>query len=289
MTMDSDLNLPAKPAGALRLLHFSDLHLGELTAGWHGWLDKRLQGRLNQLLLRGPRLQRDLPGRLPEVIRRHQVDLAVCSGDITSVGDPEEFIAAAAALQPVVEACGGRFVYVPGNHDKYVADRRCAAALQACYRQLNGHELSELPRRLQLAAGVELVCIDMCLPQGCLFSNGQMAEAVWDRLQALLTPPAAGVRLLVGHYPLCGPEQRPLSWRRCFLGAERLRQWQRDGLFQALLCGHIHRPFLAPPAADAAVWQVCSGSLTLHRSFALIDIMAESRTLRVSLHAFSGG
>lgn len=286
--MDSELNLPEKPAGALRLLHFSDLHLGELRLSRHGWLDKRLQGRLNQLLLRGPRLRRDLPDRLPAVIGRHQVDVAVCSGDITSVGDPEEFAGAAAALRPVVEACGGRFVYVPGNHDKYVRDRRCVAALQECYRQLNGHGLDELPRRLEPAPGVELVCIDMCLPQGCLFSNGQMPESGWERLQALLIPRAAGVRLLVGHYPLCGPEQGPLSWRRCFRGAERLRQWQREGLYQALLCGHIHRPFLTP-AASAVPWQVCAGSLTLHRSLALIDVMASSRTLRVSLHAFPGG
>lgn len=279
------MNLPDKPAGALRLLHFSDVHLGVFPRVWRGWLDKRLQGRLNQLLLRGPRLQRELPERLPEVIRRHGVDLAVCSGDITSVGDPDEFAQATAALQPIVEACNGNFIYVPGNHDKYVADRRCAAALQRSYRQLNGHELSELPRVFAPVAGVELVCIDMCQPQGCLFSNGQMPEVVWERLQALLAVPCLGVRLLIGHYPLCGPGQKMLNWRRCFRGAERLRQWQQDGQFQLMLCGHVHRPFLcATPSGE--VWQVCSGSLTLHRSFAVIDILPVPRTIHSALHFF---
>lgn len=253
-----------------RIVHFSDLHVGEFPFSCRGWLDKRLLGRANFLLFRNRQVRLSRIAQAAEQFASLQPDLVLCTGDLTCVSDPREFARAEQILAPVLDWAGDKFIYVPGNHDAYVQDEQCRRALAETFYRLNGKrfELQELPQALRLN-GVELLLLNSAEPRNWLSSGGSFTPAAQQRLDELLSQPAGGIRLLVNHFPIQTADGGELSWRRRMDGAGVLRQWQSEGRFAALFCGHIHRPFLADTAVGL---QVCSGSLSIHGSYSVSDI-----------------
>lgn len=253
-----------------RIIHFSDLHVGEFSFSRGGWLDKRLLGRANFLLFRRRQIHLSRVARAAEVFARLQPDLVLCTGDLTCVSDPHEFARAEKLLAPILEWAGDKFVYVPGNHDAYVQNFDCRRALAETFYRLNGKrfELPELPLSLRLD-GVELLLLNSAEPRSWLSSGGSFAPAAQTRLDELLSEPGGGTRLLINHFPVQTASGEELPWRRRMTGAGVLRRWQSEGRFAALFCGHIHRPFLADTAVGL---QVCAGSLSIHGSYAISDL-----------------
>lgn len=264
-------DIPSKASGTFRILHISDLHTGLADWHWSYLLDKRFFGRLNQFTTRQRKLSLENLTRLAEEYPRCQADMLVCTGDLTSIGSQEEFQHAQDLLVPLLQAAGKNFLYVPGNHDAYVSQNR--HALEEAFRKLNGNRLrlDELPQSL-CAGPVEFICLSPARPCAIWLSTGEISAAVWEKLDYILSCPAqARIRMLVTHFPLHGPSGRPLSWRTKFVDYPRLSQWGANGRFQAILSGHVHRPFLLPPQNDG-YWQIGAGSLTIQDSFSLIDI-----------------
>ena len=60
-----------------------------------------------------------------------------------------------------------------------------------------------------------------------------------------------------------------LGWRRKINIENDLRKWAEDKLFDVLLCGHLHRPFIWRHGGWA---QVCAGAMTITRHVAVVDI-----------------
>ena len=117
----------------MRIVHFSDIHIGCWPRSPKAFLDKRILGALNHALRRRQRFRADRLERALIRVRRLSPDWIFCTGDITTIGTPEEFAAACEALKPFIDTVGGRFVYIPGNHDAYVRDAACRAALAEAF------------------------------------------------------------------------------------------------------------------------------------------------------------
>ena len=256
----------------MRIVHFSDLHVGCWSRDPSALLDKRLLGTLNYFLRRRPSFLRGLLPRALLWIQRLAPDWIICTGDLTCVGAPEEFAAGVAALKPLVDRAAGRFLFVPGNHDAYVRNRRCRAALEAAVATLNAgrFSLGDLPLEVRLGA-LRLFLVDESCPSGLIMSSGQLPAAAQARLAAWLAAPreSGEKRLLVGHFPLRDRRGRPLPWRRGVHGAELLRAALAQGQVDYALCGHEHCPYLRRETSGAV--EVCAGALMLYGRLNVLD------------------
>lgn len=257
----------------MRIVHFSDVHIGRLPRGFSCLFDKRILGLTNYFLHRRLGFDAALLQPALSLIRALNPDWVVCTGDVTSVGSPEEFAAAKTALAPLTAGdLGQRFIFVPGNHDVYVRDRACRAAFEDGFARWNANRwtLAELPQRLQ-ASRLSLWVIDECCCTNWLLSSGRVSEAAAERLDEWLAAPreSGERRMLIGHFPLRNSAGRPLGRRRCLVGAERLAAALREGRLDVALCGHEHRPFVRREPSGAM--EICAGALLMTGKLNVLD------------------
>ena len=111
-------------AGAVRLVHFSDVHITTRRAGLrgHDYVSKRFTGWVNlRLLGRGRRFRHanELAEVMVAEIRQRRPDHVIFSGDATALAFEPEF-AEAARLLGVGSDGKPPGLAVPGNHDCYV-------------------------------------------------------------------------------------------------------------------------------------------------------------------------
>ncbi len=274
------------PQSRYRIIHFSDPHAALCSFRHGGFFDKRLFGRLNYLLRRRHAFRAERIQEAAEVFAALKADIVVCTGDLTTVGDPEEFALAERLLEPILELAHGRFFYIPGNHDAYIQNKDCRKALEDTFFRLNGKsfQLQELPLR-QIAGPTELILCNAARPSPVYSSSGAFSNADWEQLEALLNDPkSTPFRLLLEHFPTLDADARPLSWRRRLNQAPELLQLQQENCFDALLCGHIHQPFVLEAPQPRSI---CAGSLTLHESFTIIDLIPETNSIECTIQKLS--
>jgi len=256
----------------MRIVHFSDIHAGLFPRSAAALTDKRLLGALNYLLRRRHACRPERIKRLASRLEQLRPDWVVCSGDLSSIGSPEEFALASDWLRPIREITGDRFIYMPGNHDVYVRDQACRRALAATFHELNSHrwQLADLPLAMT-STDAQLVMIPGAVPVGMLRSSGRLSDNEQARLAAILSEPrpAGAIRVGIGHFPPCHADGRPLGARRALAGADAIFEHLTAGRLDVLLCGHIHDPFAYALPNRSAV--LCAGSLTLTGSFLVLD------------------
>lgn len=256
----------------MRIVHMSDIHVGLLPRSPRALLDKRLLGAVNHLVRRARQFQRVYLDRALVEIEALRPELVLCTGDITSVGSPEELDAACDLLEPLRAAFGPRFAFLPGNHDAYVAAADCRAALARAFARLNGGRwaLSELPVEWQVS-GLRLLLVNAAMPVSCVLSSGALTPATLAWLSARLAAPRTDgeCRVVVSHFPLREMDGRPLSVRRRMAGADILWEHLRAGRLDLVLSGHVHAPFARWEADGRG--EVCAGSLTLRGCFSVVE------------------
>ncbi len=256
----------------MRIVHFSDIHAGIFPRSAAALTDKRLLGALNYLLRRRHACRPQSIARLAARLEQLRPDWVVCSGDLSSIGSPEEFALARDWLRPIRELVGERFLYVPGNHDVYVRDQASNRALAETFHELNSHrcQLADLPLAMT-SKDTQLVMIPGAVPVGILRSSGRLSPDESSRLANILSEPrpAGAIRVGIGHFPPCHANGQPLGARRALAGADAILAQLAAGRLDVLLCGHIHTPFAYTLPNRAAI--LCAGSLTLTGSFAVLD------------------
>jgi 3',5'-cyclic AMP phosphodiesterase CpdA len=255
----------------MRIVHFSDIHVGRWPREVSAFIDKRILGSLNFLLRRRRKMQPALVVRALSLIDSLAPDWVVCTGDLTCVGATAEFDAVLRVLGPYADRLGGRFIYVPGNHDAYVANRACRAALEATFRRLNGGrwELSDLPRELRMG-GVRLVAVNECHPTNLFLSSGEVLPESQQHLRDWFGTPRdeREKRVFIGHFPCRDRSGHPLSRRRCLVGWQLIDEALSQGRLDVSLCGHDHRPFVRQAGPGL---EICAGSLTTYGRLNVLD------------------
>ncbi|MBO7740970.1 MAG: metallophosphoesterase, partial [Victivallales bacterium] len=180
-------------------------------------------------------------------------------------------------MEKILANADGRFLYVPGNHDAYVA-KNSDALREACLRLNGAEQKAERPPRLVQCGPVEFVALDAARP--CLIwqSTGELTASAWANLDYILhrqLPEGCRARVLCSHFPLVNHRGERLSWRTRMLGDTRLENLLAANPVSAFLTGHVHYPFIHRVGGGSCA-SVGAGSITIHSSCAVIDIDART-------------
>lgn len=261
------------------ILHFSDTHEPAALEQWRALLDKRLFGVLNSTFVRRSRRSRSLLSAAVDHMLKNPPDLALFTGDATSCGQSGEFSRALQLFQPLLDSAIP-FVYVPGNHDAYVRDASCVAALKQFTLAMSrgSHPLDSYPFMLDFPL-FRLAVIHCARPFNPVLSCGRMSPETRQFLLAAAARPHTRPLLCAGHFPLLIHASLLHPRRRLYGGAAAADLLKRRRI-DLSLCGHIHRPCERLDASGRG--EIVAGSLTAAGTIAQITYDSDTNqfTLR---------
>ena len=259
----------------MKIVHFSDPHAGGGAEDWMAYFDKRWVGVFNYRFRR--RFRHDLSKleKAVEYIMDTRPDVAVCTGDLTSAGQPGEFERVRKVLE-VLRNSDIPLIYMPGNHDCYVKRPKCVKAMQdmVVYLSCGRYTFSDFPCRLQLA-DVDFYLINTSRPSnllcswGFLYKEDSAQAASWSREEK------SRPRILVSHYPMT--EDHPiLRIRHRLFGQKEMLRLLHDRQIDLALCGHVHKPYFYH-RSDGSILECCAGSVTRNGSLVEITVQPEGK------------
>ena len=259
----------------MKIIHFSDPHLGLWPKGGSSFFDKRLVGALNYFLFRRSHFNLDVLKLAIDKILSLDPQVVVLSGDITSTGTPEELELACEYMKPLVEA-DLKLIYVPGNHDAYVWNSKCVKALQKtfCYLNQNRWQLDELPLSYKLGE-VTFDIFNEAFPTLPYRSSGRLTP----KSVKLLSTDSKGefeTRIGIGHFPVRNSSGDPLGFRRELKNNQPLINALNDSRLDVYLCGHIHKPFINSYGSSM---EICAGSISQNGHLNVLEINQVNGTL----------
>ena len=156
----------------MKIVHFSDPHAGSGAEDWMAYFDKRWVGVFNYHFRR--RFKHDLSKLELAVnyILDTKPDAAVCTGDLTSAGQPGEFAKVLEVLAPLRDS-DIPLIYMPGNHDCYVKRPKCVKAVHDAVRYLSKgqFEFSNYPQKLDIGEA-RFLMVNTSAPSNLLCSWG---------------------------------------------------------------------------------------------------------------------
>ncbi len=269
---------PSPPAArtdsAMRILHFSDLHLGlglrHVPA--RDWLGKRPVGALN--LIRG-RARRTADARrkiqaLADLRDDLDIDLVICTGDYTHLGTDAELRAARQEVERLVRAPAG-FITVPGNHDLYAPDTVRERRFERHFGDLLQTDLPEYqvddvwPLARLVGGDVAVVALNSARPNRPPWrSSGRIPPIQLEALGRLLRDERVRSRFVIiaTHYAPRRSDGRPDRIPHRLVNAEEFLAICADLPRGVIVCGHIHDCFRLQ-LRDVRPAIYCAGSATV--------------------------
>ena len=232
------------------------------------YFDKRWVGVFNYRFRR--RFRHDLSKleRAVDYILSTRPDVAVCTGDLTSAGQPGEFERVRKVLAPLRDS-GIPLIYMPGNHDCYVKRPKCVKAMKDMveYLTCGSSVFDDYPQR-RIIAGVEFLLLNTSRPSNLLCSWGFLLKEDSRKIEAWCGEEKSLPRILVSHYPMT--EDHPLlRIRHRLFGQRRMLELLGSGSIDLALCGHVHKPYFKSHP-DGRILECCAGSVT--RNGSLVEI-----------------
>lgn len=215
-----------------------------------------------------------------------RVDLIVVTGDVTALGEPHEFAAAAAWI----DSLPGEKLVTPGNHDSpYVAWGHRFFTPFLRFERAFG------PAGAQTHRGDGFVVRGVNTARGVQprmnWSKGQISTRQVDEAAAWLARAAHDdLRVVALHHPLMEMIGGPMTGK-VWGGRDAARRFSQARV-DLVLSGHIHAPFALPYAfVDERTYAVGAGTLSVRErgtppSFNLIE--ADAGEMRVTSLAWTG-
>ena len=253
----------------MKIIHFSDPHSCAPPEEFSAFFDKRLVGFFNYTFRR--RFQHDLNllDKAVEVILEEKPDVAICTGDLTSTGQPAEFAETVKRLEPLIQNHDIPLLFVPGNHDAYVKSRACKEALQATFSRLNNNlwSLDDLPVKTQIGE-CEFILVNECCPTNIILSCGYMFPESTEKIVAWCAEDKQAPRVLVGHFPILR-NYTLIESRRGLNKHEEVRKLVESKKIDLSLCGHMHQDYV--DIDDHGKGEICAGSVTRTGNIGIIE------------------
>ena len=236
------------------------------------YFDKRWVGVFNYNFRR--RFRHDLSKleRAVEYTLSTSPDVAICTGDLTSAGQPGEFERVKKVLEPLRNS-GIPLVYMPGNHDCYVKRPHCVKAMKEMVNYLSCGTccFDDYPLRRTISEA-EIIMLNTSRPSNLLCSWGFLAKEDARKITSWCTEEKKLPRILVSHYPMT--EDHPvLRVRHRLFGQKPVLKLMDEKQIDLALCGHVHRPYFKY-RPDGSVMECCAGSVTRNGSLVEIDLDA---------------
>lgn len=252
----------------MKIIHFSDPHAGGPAEDWMAYFDKRWVGVFNYWFRR--RFVFNIE-RLQSAIRYildAKPDVVVCTGDLTSTGQPGEFATIKPLLQPLRDS-DIPVLFVPGNHDYYVHRAKCVNAMREMVEWLTKgrYSFDKIPLSVDLGE-CEFEIINTSYPSNLLCSWGFVKDDSRNFLLEHCAQEKTKPRILVSHYPVI--EDKPiLRARHRLFGQAEIVKMLADGRLDLSLCGHVHYPYRK--LDERGRGENCSGSVTRNGAFSEIE------------------
>ena len=266
----------------MKILHFSDLHAGAFPDSFSAFFDKRIVGTANFTLRRRYLHDFELMRKAVDFILSEDPDVAVCTGDITSTGQPREFSMALDALRPLINHSKIKLIYIPGNHDLYVRNRRCRSAAEDAFRAINGNtfELNDLPAKIAVGE-CDFFLVNECKPTSIVMSTGYFSKDSIERIEQFCEEQKQRPRIIVGHFPLT--KKYPISgFRHRIYGHKPVLELLKTSRIDLSLCGHTHKNF--KKVDEMGKGEVGAGSITRTGDINIIEYNASKDIFNISTH-----
>jgi 3',5'-cyclic AMP phosphodiesterase CpdA len=274
--------------GAVRLGHFSDLHLTTSPLRWRpsDWLTKRVTGWLNARLL--PRFFRfryaeDAVRALVADLGAADLNHAIFSGDASTLGFEAECRLAADIL-PVSTMPG---LAVPGNHDYYTPAAEHSGGFERAFASWQrGLRIDDAAYPFAQQVGhIWLIGINSSrgnrLPWD---ATGCVDRPQLERLFELAKRLNDGPRLLVTHYPVLRESGQRETGHHGLANLDEVLKAARSIQISAWLHGHRHHAYcLTGPLPFPAI---CAGSATDSGCWAYHHYEIEGRAFRIQRRVF---
>ena len=248
-----------------RIIHFADSHE---EAVFPRGLDKRVLGYCNSHFKRRFQHKQELLDQAVQRMIVEMPDAVLFTGDAVSTADPTEFVEALPHFLPLIEAEIPIFC-TAGNHDVYVKNKRCRAAMESFYAALGNGNVAQ-PRCVRIGGGndaVRLLLLPESHPTLPWLSCGYLSDESVSLAIAESEKNDTAPLILAGHFPI-----RECTWRRGLRNAEKVRQLLAEGKITYSLCGHVHRP------SDEGR-EVIAGSVT--RFGVMTDVRCENGAVQI--------
>lgn len=254
---------------AVRLVHFSDIHLTTRPLGWKpaDWFNKRFPGWVNLKWMgrehRFHDADRVLAALVAE-IRSRRPDHVIFSGDATALGFEDE-LAHAVALLGVSGHDALPGMAVPGNHDYYTRGAAASGIFERYFAPwLKGERIDHAVYPFaQRVGSVWLVGVNSSTGNRWFWdAAGSVGHEQLARLATLLQRLGPGPRILVTHYPVCQASGAPERRNRRLRDLDDLVAVAVRGGICLWLHGHRHGAYHHCPGDAVPFPVVCAGSAT---------------------------
>jgi 3',5'-cyclic AMP phosphodiesterase CpdA len=224
-----------------RLAHLSDLHVGPLaTPSLAQLASKRLSGYINWHRKRKKIHDMAVLSRVIDDIRAEAPDHVACTGDLSNIGLPDEFLVAARFLNALGNAA--HVSLIPGNHDAYMPDSEPAMQL-LLGANMRGDDGESFPY-LRQRDGVALIGMCSGVVNRPFMATGRVGQRQAGALEALLLRTAAEglVRVVMIHHP---PHRRGAKPGRRLTDAALMEAALARAGAELVIHGHNHVQSLA--------------------------------------------
>ena len=247
---------------AVRLAHFSDVHLLSLEGvRARALLNKRWIGGLN-LLTRRRHHQAALFEAMVDDVNAQGVDHAVCTGDITNLALPSEFVFARRLFSRLL---GGpdEVTVLPGNHDAYVPEGSAAFDTTFADYFAADQGWGEPWPTVRVRGHVALVALRTSETTAWFMAWGRIGAEQLARLDQILGDPRleGKLRVVALHHPPAGPRAR--NRMRGLRDHAALAEVLRRHGAELVLHGHEHadlKESMQGPTRSIPVRGITSGS-----------------------------
>ncbi len=252
---------------SIKIIHFSDLHIPAKIDGISSFFDKRVLGILNYHFRRKNEFSLE---KIPEIISfilNEKPDIIICTGDLTSTGQPSEFKDGLGYLAPIIDS-DIPLLFTPGNHDAYVKRKKCIDALKDSFDILNSKANIKYQDKVSSfqIKDYNFIIVNEAKPTNPFLSCGYLDEISNELLKKELEKKLK--HIIVGHFPIIEDENIK-TFRRRLNGKQEIKKLLETGKFDLSLCGHIHRPYTK--SKDGILREICCGSITKDKSISIIE------------------
>jgi 3',5'-cyclic AMP phosphodiesterase CpdA len=269
----------------MRIVHFSDPHVQ--LRGWRRRamrdLDPLRSVATAELWLGRGALYEEAEEKLRRLAAvAARADHAICTGDLTQLGHPEEFARARDALEPLARD-PARFTVLAGNHDRYPWKGAPSHFFEDHFPEQVRTDVAG-PLRVKLIGDAALVAVDSAGPLSWpKMSAGRILRDDLAALRSALHAPELQGRcriVVVHHAPLLRGGRPDLPWRALRRGRALLR-CAADAGADAILCGHIHDRY----TVDGATLLANAGSSTERGREGYFELeIRSSKLIRIEAH-----
>lgn len=269
----------------LRILHFSDIHIGVAIRHmeWKRWLSKRAIGAIN--LLRGrAKYFDDAEEKMQALIRfkeANNIDLVIHTGDYTALGLESELKLAKTLVAPLMHP-PQTYITVPGNHDIYVHEGNSHYRFSEQFCSVLQNDLPEYctgghwPLIRLVGENVAVIAVNSSRPNPWPWrSNGMIPQEQLDALDEVLADDRIKDRFIfmITHYAPRLENGEPDSKLHGLINADEFLNKCKQIRSGAILCGHVHQTYqVSVENLKSDIY--CAGSATMegHEGFWIYEL-----------------